>query len=57
MLAASLAALAAFVTTSQAQVTLSQVTNGLVSYYPLDQLVPGSTNATPDVIAAIPILE
>jgi hypothetical protein len=51
MLAALLAALAAFVTTSQAQVTLSQVTNGLVSYYPLDQLVPGSTNTTPDVLS------
>ena len=32
------------------QVTESQITNGLVSYYPLDQLVPGSTNSTPDVI-------
>jgi hypothetical protein len=51
MLAALVAALAAFITTSQAQVTLQQVTNGLVSYYPLDQLVPGSTNSTPDVIS------
>jgi hypothetical protein len=33
------------------QVTPEQITNGLVSYYPLDQLVPGSTNATPDVIS------
>jgi hypothetical protein len=33
-----------------AQVTASQITNGLVSYYPLDQLVPGTTNQTPDLI-------
>jgi hypothetical protein len=50
MLAALLAALAAFVTTSQAQ-SLSQLTNGLVSYYPLDQLSPGSTNTTPDLVS------
>jgi hypothetical protein len=50
MLTALLAALAAFVTTSQAQ-SLSQLTNGLVSYYPLDQLSPGTTNTTPDLIS------
>jgi hypothetical protein len=33
------------------QVTQEQITNGLVSYYPLDQLVPGSTNATPDLVS------
>src|SRR5215831_15454648 len=33
------------------QVTASQITNGLVSYYPLDQLVPGTSNATPDLIS------
>ena len=45
-----LAALAAFVTTSQAQVTVQQLTNGLVDYYPLI-----STNldgvTTPDYIS------
>lgn len=50
MLTALLAALAAFVTTGQAQ-SLSQLTNGLVSYYPLDQLTPGSTNSTPDLVS------
>ena len=50
MLAALLAALAAFINTSQAQVTFQQITNGLVDYYPLNGLAPGNTNATPDYI-------
>lgn len=37
--------------TCQGQVTAQQITNGLVSYYPLDQLLPGTTNVTPDLIA------
>lgn len=50
-LAALSAALAAFVTTSQAQVTFSQVTNGLAVYYPLDFVrTNGSTVTTPDYI-------
>ncbi len=45
------AALAAFVNTSQAQVTFNQVTNGLVSWYPLDFAVTnGSTITTPDFL-------
>jgi hypothetical protein len=50
MLAVLLAALAAFVTTGQAQVTFTSITNGLVDYYPLQGTTPGSTNATPDLI-------
>jgi len=49
-LTALLAALAAFVTTSQAQVTFQQVTNGLVCYYPLDFLNPDGAT-TPDLIS------
>lgn len=45
-----LAALAAFTATGQAQ-SIQQLTNGLVSYYPLDQLSPGTTNKTPDLIS------
>lgn len=45
------AALAAIVPNAQGQVTWEQVTNGLVSYYPLDYLTPGNTNTTPDVIS------
>jgi hypothetical protein len=48
-LAALVAALAAFVNTSQGQ-SLQDLTNGLVDYYPLDQLSPGTTNVTPDLI-------
>jgi hypothetical protein len=45
------AALAAFVNTGQAQVTLSQITNGLVSWYPLDFVITnGSTITAPDFI-------
>ncbi len=33
------------------QVTPAQIINGLVSYYPLDQLVPGTTNITPDLVS------
>jgi len=50
ILAVLLAALAAFVTTGQAQPTFQTVTNGLVDYYPLQGTTPGSTNATPDLI-------
>jgi hypothetical protein len=49
MLAALAAALAAIATTSQAQ-SLQDLTNGLVDYYPLDQLSPGTTNVTPDLL-------
>jgi len=50
-IAALTAALAAVVTSSQAQVTFSQVTNGLVSWYPLDFVVTnGTTLTTPDYI-------
>ena len=34
----------------QGQVTESQITNGLIAFYPLDQLVPGTTNSTPDLV-------
>ncbi|HLX96942.1 MAG TPA: hypothetical protein VKU37_14465 [Verrucomicrobiae bacterium] len=47
---AACAALAVFATAGQAQVTFQQITNGLVDYYPLNSLVPGNTNATPDSI-------
>jgi hypothetical protein len=53
--AASLALLATAVSTSQAQVTLSQVTNGLVSWYPLDFVVTntdGTTITTFDYLGA-----
>lgn len=50
MLAVLFAALAAFVSTSQAQVTFTSVTNGLEDYYPLQSTTPGSTNTTPDFI-------
>ena len=47
------AAFAAFVTTSQAQVTLSQVTNGLVSFYPLDFVqTNGATIVAFDYVSA-----
>ncbi len=36
--------------TAQAQVTFEQVTNGLVSYYPLNSVLAGTTNVTPDFI-------
>src|SRR5581483_9085394 len=46
-----LAAAATFVNTSQAQVTFTQVTNGLVSLYPLDIVVTnGATITTPDYL-------
>jgi hypothetical protein len=52
-MAAVVAALAAFVNTGQAQVTLSQVTNGLVSWYPLDFVVTnGATISTFDYVSA-----
>lgn len=45
------AALTAFVSTGQAQVTFAQVTNGLVDLYPLDIVVTnGTTYTTPDYI-------
>jgi hypothetical protein len=48
-LTALLAALAAFASTGQAQVTLNQVTNGLVAWYPLDKVeTNGSSITTPD---------
>lgn len=50
-LTAICAAFAAVVPAAQAQVTWEQVTNGLVSYYPLDYLSPDNTNTTPDVIS------
>jgi hypothetical protein len=52
LLTALIAAQAAFVTsTSQAQVTFQQVTNGLVDYYPLNSVLGGTTNVTPDFIS------
>jgi len=49
-LTALLAAQAAFVAnTSQAQPTFQSVTNGLIDYYPLDQVLPG--NVTPDLLS------
>ena len=52
-LAALFAALTTLVNTSQAQVTLTQVTNGLVSFYPLDFVVTnGATITTYDYISA-----
>jgi hypothetical protein len=51
VLTALIAAQAAFVmNTSHAQVTFQQVTNGLVDYYPLNSVLAGSTNVTPDLI-------
>jgi hypothetical protein len=51
VLTALLAAQAAFViNTGQAQVTFQQVTNNLVSYYPLNSVLDGTTNVTPDFI-------
>src|SRR5580692_2645851 len=50
LLTAMLAALAVFVNTGQAQVTFQSVTNGLVTYYPLQGTTPGNTNSTPDLI-------
>jgi len=45
------AALAAFATAGYAQVTLTQVTNGLVSWYPMDFVVTnGSTLTAPDYL-------
>ena len=32
------------------QVTLGQIVNGLVDYYPLNSVVPGTTDVTPDLI-------
>ncbi len=50
-LAAPLAAVAAFVNTAQGQVTLNQITNGMVDWYPLDFVVTnGTTLTTPDYI-------
>src|SRR5277367_1285816 len=50
-LTALIAAQAAFVSnTSQAQ-TFQTVTNGLVDYYPLNQVLPSNTNVTPDLIS------
>jgi len=52
ILTALLAAQAAFVmNTGQAQVTFQQATNGLVSYYPLNSVLAGTTNVTPDLIS------
>ena len=51
VLTALIAAQAAFVSnTSQAQ-DLSKVTNGLVDYYPLNQVLSSNTNVTPDLIS------
>ena len=36
--------------TGRAQVTLQQITNGLVDYYSLDQFAPGTTNMMMDLI-------
>lgn len=49
-LAALLAALATFTTAGQAQ-SLQDLTNGLVDYYPLNGVTPGTTNQTPDLIS------
>ena len=51
VLTALIAAQAAFVSnTSQAQ-TFQTVTNGLVDYYPLNQVLSSNTNVTPDLIS------
>jgi hypothetical protein len=49
-LAALVAALAASATISQAQVNFQDLTNGLVDYYPLNSILAGTTNVTPDLI-------
>jgi len=50
-LTALIAAQAAFVSnTSQAQ-TFQTVTNGLVDYYPLNQVLSDNTNVTPDIVS------
>jgi hypothetical protein len=49
VVAVLLTAQAAFINTSQAQVTSSQVTNGLVDYYPLNSVLSG--NKTPDLVS------
>ena len=45
-----LTALAACVTTSPAQVTFQQITNGLIDYYPLTTINPGGMT-TPDLVS------
>jgi hypothetical protein len=51
LLTALIAAQAAFVmNTSQAQ-TFQTVTNGLVDYYPLNQVLSSNTNVTPDLVS------
>ena len=51
VLTALIVAQAAFVmNTSQAQ-TFQTVTNGLVDYYPLNQVLSSNTNVTPDLIS------